>query len=31
VVQLGATHGVPTPVNRIVYAALKLYANGTPA
>jgi 2-dehydropantoate 2-reductase len=31
VVQLGATHGVATPVNRVVYAALKLYANGTPA
>jgi ketopantoate reductase len=31
VVQLGATHGVPTPVNRVVYAALKLYANGAPA
>jgi 2-dehydropantoate 2-reductase len=31
VVQLGATHSVPTPVNRVVYAALKLYANGTPA
>jgi len=31
VVQLGAAHGVPTPVNRLVYAALKPYANGTPA
>jgi 2-dehydropantoate 2-reductase len=31
VVQLGAEHGVPTPVNRIVYAALKPYANGAPA
>jgi len=31
VVQLGAAHGVPTPVNRVVYAALKLYANGTPS
>jgi 2-dehydropantoate 2-reductase len=30
VVQLGAEHGVPTPVNRVVYAALKLYANGAP-
>ena len=30
VVQLGAAHGVPTPVNRVIYAALKLYANGTP-
>ncbi len=28
VVQLGAAHGVPTPVNRVVYAALKPYANG---
>jgi 2-dehydropantoate 2-reductase len=31
VVQLGATHDVPTPVNRVIYAALKLYANGTPS
>jgi len=31
VVQLGAAYGVPTPVNRVVYAALKLYANGTPS
>jgi 2-dehydropantoate 2-reductase len=31
VVQLGAEHGVPTPVNRVVYAALKPYANGAPA
>jgi 2-dehydropantoate 2-reductase len=31
VVQLGATHGVPTPVNRVVYAALKPYVNGAPA
>ena len=29
VVQLGVAHGVPTPVNRIVYAALKPYTNGT--
>lgn len=29
VVQLGAEHGVATPVNRVVYAALKPYANGT--
>ena len=28
VVQLGVAHGVPTPVNRVVYAALKPYANG---
>ncbi len=27
-VQLGALHGVPTPVNRVVHAALKPYANG---
>jgi len=31
VVQLGATHSVPTPVNRVVYAALKPYVNGAPA
>jgi 2-dehydropantoate 2-reductase len=31
VVQLGAMHGVPTPVNRVVYAALKPYTNGMPA
>lgn len=31
VVELGAAHGVPTPVNRVVYAALKPYANGAPA
>jgi 2-dehydropantoate 2-reductase len=31
VVQLGAAHGVPTPVNRVVYAALKPYANGAPS
>ena len=30
-VQLGAAQGVPTPVNRVVHAALKPYANGTPA
>ena len=29
VVQLGVAHGVPTPVNRIVYAALKPYTNRT--
>jgi 2-dehydropantoate 2-reductase len=28
VVELGRKHGVPTPVNSFVYAALKLYANG---
>ena len=31
VVQLGAAHGVPTPINRVVYAALKPYMNGSPA
>jgi 2-dehydropantoate 2-reductase len=31
VVQLGRRHGIPTPVNEFVYAALKLYANGAPA
>jgi 2-dehydropantoate 2-reductase len=31
VVELGAVHGVATPVNRVVYAALKPYANGAPA
>ena len=30
VVELGRKHGVPTPVNSVVYAALKLYANGPP-
>ena len=30
VVELGRKHGVPTPVNSVVYAALKLYANGRP-
>ena len=30
VVELGRKHGVPTPVNGFVYAALKLYANGPP-
>jgi 2-dehydropantoate 2-reductase len=31
VVQLGKERGVPTPVNRVVYAALKPYVNGAPA
>jgi 2-dehydropantoate 2-reductase len=31
VVQLGAGRGVPTPINRVVYAALKPYINGPPA
>jgi 2-dehydropantoate 2-reductase len=30
VVQLGRRHGIPTPVNEFVYAALKLYADGSP-
>ena len=30
IVELGRKHGVPTPVNSFVYAALKLYANGPP-
>ena len=30
VVQLGRRHGIPTPVNEFVYAALKLYADGAP-
>ena len=30
VVALGRKHGIPTPVNDFVYAALKLYANGPP-
>lgn len=30
VARLGAETGVPTPLNRAVYAALKLYANGAP-
>lgn len=31
VVRLGEALGVPTPANRFVYAALKLYADGRPA
>ena len=31
VVELGRTHGVPTPVNGVVYGALKPYANGVHA
>jgi 2-dehydropantoate 2-reductase len=31
VVQLGKERGVPTPVNRVVYAALKPYVSGPPA
>ena len=30
VVELGRTYGVPTPVNGVIYAALKPYANGAP-
>ena len=31
VVELGRKHGIPTPANQFIYAALKLYANGPPA
>ena len=31
VVELGRLHGIPTPVNGLIYAALKLYVNGPPA
>jgi 2-dehydropantoate 2-reductase len=31
VVELGRRHGIPTPVNSFVHAALKLHANGKPA
>ena len=31
VVALGRKHGIPTPANASVFAALKPYANGTPA
>ena len=31
VVQLGTAHGVPTPVNRVIHAALKPYASGARA
>ena len=30
VVRLGCEHGVPTPCNFAIYAALKPYANGAP-
>ena len=30
IVELGRKHGIPTPVNSFVYAALKLYINGKP-
>ncbi len=31
VVELGRCHGIPTPVNGFIYAALKPYINGKPA
>jgi 2-dehydropantoate 2-reductase len=31
VVRLGSEHGVPTPTNRMIYGALKLYEQGPPA
>ncbi len=31
VVELGRPHGIPTPVNGFIYAALKPYINGPPA
>jgi 2-dehydropantoate 2-reductase len=31
VVELGRRHGIPTPVNGLIYAALKLYVIGPPA
>jgi 2-dehydropantoate 2-reductase len=31
VVELGRAHGVPTPVNGVIYGALKPYANGRSA
>jgi len=30
VVELGRRHGIPTPVNGLIYAALKPYINGPP-
>jgi 2-dehydropantoate 2-reductase len=30
IVELGRRHGIPTPANGFIYAALKLYANGAP-
>jgi len=30
-VRYGKAAGVPTPVNEVIYACLKPYANGTPA
>ena len=31
VVELGRRHGVPTPANGFIWAALKLYKDGPPA
>jgi len=31
VVRLGSTHGIPTPFNFVIYAALKPYLNGAPS
>jgi 2-dehydropantoate 2-reductase len=31
VVELGRRHGIPTPANSFIYAALKLYENGPPS
>ncbi|MEJ2221302.1 MAG: 2-dehydropantoate 2-reductase [Desulfobacterales bacterium] len=31
VVRLGSEHGIPTPINFAIYAALKPYLNGTPS
>jgi 2-dehydropantoate 2-reductase len=31
VVALGRRHGIPTPANAAIFAALKPYANGAPA
>jgi hypothetical protein len=31
VVKLGRRHGIPTPVNGFIYAALKPYIDGAPA
>ena len=31
VVRLGAEHGIPTPINSTIYAALKPYLNGKPS
>jgi 2-dehydropantoate 2-reductase len=31
VAELGRRHGIPTPANGFIYAALKPYANGTPS